>query len=221
MKTSVTEKESLGNLEEILRVKPKVEIVYQAIKYTGDNIHDIYRIFKGREIKFNVEDGWDGNLILKIKDRNANYYLTVGKYIIFSYYVDRDIPDNVCIRAVAENISEIQNKFEIISFDKPMHNPSVKPTIMEGFRALPFNWKTVNIFLDLFFTGNYIANLSTYRGSRLVLNVSELSCDGVELHQNNYIIFRFRPDRTISIVEYDLSPTEFQERYEIIGEEVK
>lgn len=34
MKTLVTEKESQGNLEEILRVKPKVEIVYQAIKYT-------------------------------------------------------------------------------------------------------------------------------------------------------------------------------------------
>lgn len=221
MKTLANKKEVQGNLEELLHVKPKTEIIYQAIKYTGDNIHDIYRIFKGREIKFNVEDGWDGNLILKIKDRNANYYLTVGKYIIFSYYVDRDIPDNICIRAVAENISEIQNKFEIISFDKPMHNLSVKPTIMEGFRALPFNWKTVNIFLDLFFTGNYIANLSTYRGSRLVLNVFELSCDGVELHQNNYIIFRFRPDRTISIVEYDLSPTEFQERYEIIGEEVK
>lgn len=183
MKTLVTEKESQGNLEEILRVKPKVEIVYQAIKYTGDNIHDIYRIF--------------------------------------SYYVNRDIPDNVCIRAVAENINEIKNKFEIISFDKPMHNLSIKPTVMEGLRALPFNWKTVNIFLDLFFTGKYIANLSTYRGSRLVLNVSEISCDGVELHQNNYIIFRFRPDRTISIVEYDLSPTEFQERYEIIEEEVK
>lgn len=221
MKTLVTEKESQGNLEEILRVKPKVEIVYQAIKYTGDNIHDIYRIFNGREIQFKVEDGWDGNISLRIKDRNANYYLTVGKYIIFSYYVNRDIPDNVCIRAVAENINEIKNKFEIISFDKPMHNLSIKPTVMEGLRALPFNWKTVNIFLDLFFTGKYIANLSTYRGSRLVLNVSEISCDGVELHQNNYIIFRFRPDRTISIVEYDLSPTEFQERYEIIGEEVK
>lgn len=139
MKTLVTEKESPGNLEEILRIKPKVEIVYQAIKYTGDNIHDIYRIFKGREIKFNIEDEWDGDLILRIKDHNANYYLTVGKYIIFSYYVNRDIPDNVCIRAVAENINEIKNKFEIISFDKPMHNLSIKPTVMEGLRALPFN----------------------------------------------------------------------------------
>lgn len=73
MKTLVTEKESPGNLEEILRVKPKVEIVYQAIKYTGDNIHDIYRIFKGREIKFNIEDEWDGDLILRIKDHNANF----------------------------------------------------------------------------------------------------------------------------------------------------
>lgn len=102
-----------------------------------------------------------------------------------------------------------------------MHNLSVKPTVMEGFRALPFNWKTVNIFLDLFFTGNYIANLSTYRGNRLVLNLSERSCDGVELHQNNYIVFRFRPDRSISIVEYDLSPIRLQERYEIIEGEVK
>lgn len=110
MKTSVTEKESPGNLEEILRVKPKVEIVYQAIKYTGDNIHDIYRIFNGREIQFKVEDGWDGNISLRIKDHNANYYLTVGKYIIFSYYVNRDIPDNVCIRAVAENINEIKKR---------------------------------------------------------------------------------------------------------------
>lgn len=221
MKTSVTKKESPGNLEEILRVKPKVEIVYQAIKYTGDNIHDIYRIFNGREIQFKVEDGWDGNLLLKIKDHNANYYLTVGKYIIFSYYVNQDIPNNVCIRTVAENINEIKNKFEIISFDKPMHNLSIRPTVREGFRALPFNWKTVNIFLDLFFTGNYIANLSTYRGDRLVLNVSEISCDGVKLHQNNYIVFRFRPDRSISIIEYDLSPIEFQERYKIVEEKVK
>lgn len=68
MKTSVTEKESQGNLEEILHVKPKVEIVYQAVQYTGKNIHDIYRIFKGREIKFNVEDGWNDNLILIIRD---------------------------------------------------------------------------------------------------------------------------------------------------------
>lgn len=102
-----------------------------------------------------------------------------------------------------------------------MYNLSLKPTVMEGLRALPFNWKTVNIFLDLFFTGNYIANLSTYRGSRFVLKLSELSCDGVELHQNNYIVFRFRPDRSISIVEHDLSPIEFQERYEIIEDEVK
>ena len=71
MKTLVTEKESPGNLEEILRVKPKVEIVYQAIKYTGDNIHDIYRIFNGREIQFKVEDGWDGNISLRIKDHIA------------------------------------------------------------------------------------------------------------------------------------------------------
>lgn len=132
MKTLANKKEISGNLEEILRVKPKVEIVYQAIKYTGDNIHDIYRIFNGREIQFKVEDEWDGNISLRIKDRNANYYLTVGKYIIFSYYVNRDIPDNVCIRAVAENINEIKNKFEIISFDKPMHNLSIKPTVMEG-----------------------------------------------------------------------------------------
>lgn len=221
MKTLVTEKESPGNLEEILRVKPKVEIVYQAIKYTGDNIHDIYRIFKGREIKFNIEDEWDGDLILRIKDHNANYYLTVGKYIIFSYYVNRDIPDNVCIRAVAENINEIKNKFEIISFDKPMHNLSINPRLWRGLGHCHLIGKTVNIFLDLFFTGNYIANLSTYRGNRLVLNLSELSCDGVELHQNNYIVFRFRPDRSISIIEYDLSPTEFQERYEIVEEEVK
>lgn len=31
MKTSVTKKESPGNLEEILRVKPKVERIYQAM----------------------------------------------------------------------------------------------------------------------------------------------------------------------------------------------
>lgn len=58
-------------------------------------------------------------------------------------------------------------------------------------------------------------------GDRLVLNVSEISCDGVKLHQNNYIVFRFRPDRSISIIEYDLSPIEFQERYKIVEEKVK
>lgn len=221
MKTLANKKEISGNLEGILHVKPKTEIIYQAVQYTGKNIHEIYKVFNERSMKFNVESGWNDNLILKITDQNTFYCLSIGSYIIFSYYVDQDIPNNVCIRAVAENLSEIQNKFKIISFDKPMHNLSVKPTVMEGFRALPFNWKTVNIFLDLFFTGNYIANLSTYRGNRLVLNLSERSCDGVELHQNNYIVFRFRPDRSISIVEYDLSPIRFQERYEIIEGEVK
>lgn len=56
MKTLVTEKESQGNLEEILRVKPKVEIVYQAIKYTGENMYDIYRLFRKHDIKFNVNN---------------------------------------------------------------------------------------------------------------------------------------------------------------------
>lgn len=58
MKTSVTKKESPGNLEEILRVKPKVEIVYQAIKYTGT----IYMIFieYSMDVKYNSRLKMDG-----------------------------------------------------------------------------------------------------------------------------------------------------------------
>lgn len=56
MKTSVTEKESQGNLEEILHVKPKVERIYQAMQYTGENMYDIYRLFRKHSIKFNVSN---------------------------------------------------------------------------------------------------------------------------------------------------------------------
>jgi hypothetical protein len=221
MKTSVTEKESPGNLEEILRVKPKTEIIYQAVQYTGKNIPEIYKVFNERSMKFNVESGWNDNLILKITDRNTSYCLPVGSYIIFSYYSDRSAPDNVCIRAITPNLSDIQNKYKIIKFDNSMHNLSITPMDTKGLMALPLNWKTVNIFLDLFFTEGLNVELSTMVWNKFILKIYAVSSDPVKVEHNNYIVFRFRPDRTISIIEYNLSVAEFQERYEIIGKEVK
>lgn len=221
MKTLANKKEISGNLEGILHVKPKTEIIYQAVQYTGKNIHEIYKVFNERSMKFNVESGWNDNLILKITDQNTFYCLSIGSYIIFSYYSDRSAPDNVCIRAIAPNLSDIQKKYKIIKSDNYMHNLSITLMDTEGLRALPLNWKTVNIFLDLFFTGDHNVELSTMVWNKFILKIYAESSDPVKVEHNNYIVFRFRPDRTISIVEYDLSPTEFQERYEIIEEAVK
>lgn len=221
MKTLVTEKESQGNLEGILHVKPKTEIIYQAVQYTGKNIHEIYKVFNERSMKFNVESGWNDNLILKITDQNTFYCLSIGSYIIFSYYSDRSAPDNVCIRAIAPNLSDIQKKYKIIKSDNYMHNLSITLMDTEGLRALPLNWKTVNIFLDLFFTGDHNVELSTMVWNKFILKIYAESSDPVKVEHNNYIVFRFRPDKTISVIEYNLSVIAFQERYKIIEDEVK
>lgn len=221
MKTLANKKEISGNLEGILHVKPKTEIIYQAVQYTGKNIHEIYKVFNERSMKFNVESGWNDNLILKITDQNTFYCLSIGSYIIFSYYSDRSAPDNVCIRAIAPNLSDIQKKYKIIKSDNYMHNLSITLMDTEGLRALPLNWKTVNIFLDLFFTGDHNVELSTMVWNKFILKIYAESSDPVKVEHNNYIVFRFRPDKTISVIEYNLSVIAFQERYKIIGEEVK
>jgi hypothetical protein len=153
MKTLANKKEISGNLEGILHVKPKTEIIYQAVQYTGKNIHEIYKVFNERSMKFNVESGWNDNLILKITDQNTFYCLSIGSYIIFSYYSDRSAPDNVCIRAIAPNLSDIQKKYKIIKSDNYMHNLSITLMDTEGLRALPLNWKTVNIFYEFIGSG--------------------------------------------------------------------
>ena len=56
MKTLANKKEISGNLEGILHVKPKVERIYQAMQYTGENMYDIYRLFRKHSIKFNVSN---------------------------------------------------------------------------------------------------------------------------------------------------------------------
>lgn len=221
MKTLANKKEISGNLEGILHVKPKTEIIYQAVQYTGKNIHEIYKVFNERSMKFNVESGWNDNLILKITDKNTFYCLSIGSYIIFSYYSDRSAPDNVCIRAIAPNLSDIQRKYKIIKSDNYMHNLSITLMDTEGLRALPLNWKTVNIFLDLFFTGGHNVELSTMAWNKFILKIYAESSDPVKVEHNNYIVFRFRPDKTISVIEYNLSVIAFQERYKIIEDEVK
>lgn len=221
MKTLANKKEISGNLEGILHVKPKTEIIYQAVQYTGKNIHEIYKVFNERSMKFNVESGWNDNLILKITDQNTFYCLSIGSYIIFSYYSDRSAPDNVCIRAIAPNLSDIQKKYKIIKSDNYMHNLSITLMDTEGLRALPLNWKTVNIFLDLFFTGDHNVELSTMVWNKFILKIYAESSDPVKVEHNNYIVFRFRPDKTISVIECNLSVIAFQERYKIIEDEVK
>ncbi len=221
MKTLANKKEISGNLEEILHVKPKTEIIYQAVQYTGKNIPEIYELFNERSMKFNVESEWNDNLILKITDQNTVYCLSIGSYIIFSYYSDRSAPDNVCIRAIAPNLSDIQKKYKIIKSDNYMHNLSITLMDTEGLRGLPLNWKTVNIFLDLFFTGDHNVELSTMVRNKFILKIYAESSDPVKVEHNNYIVFRFRPDRTISVIEYNLSAIAFQERYKIIEDEVK
>lgn len=191
------------------------------MQYTGKNIHEIYKVFNERSMKFNVESGWNDNLILKITDQNTFYCLSIGSYIIFSYYSDRSAPDNVCIRAIAPNLSDIQKKYKIIKSDNYMHNLSITLMDTEGLRALPLNWKTVNIFLDLFFTGDHNVELSTMVWNKFILKIYAESSDPVKVEHNNYIVFRFRPDKTISVIEYNLSVIAFQERYEIIEEAVK
>lgn len=36
----------------LIDVKPKVERIYQAMQYTGENMYDIYRLFRKHDIKF-------------------------------------------------------------------------------------------------------------------------------------------------------------------------
>lgn len=42
----------------LIDVKPKVKRIYQAMQYTGENMYEIYRLFRNHDITFNVSNDY-------------------------------------------------------------------------------------------------------------------------------------------------------------------
>ena len=61
----------------LIDVKPKEERIYQAMQYTGENMYDIYRLFRKHSIKFNVNNDYsDVYPILNIEYTGCTLYDT-------------------------------------------------------------------------------------------------------------------------------------------------
>lgn len=219
MKTSVTEKESPGNLEEILRVKPKVEIVYQAIKYTGDNIHDIYRIFRQHSIKFNVNNNSYVYPALDIEYTGAPCMIQVDQYIVYSYPFNNDFDDTKCkklrILEIGLGLSEIQNEYKITDINKSRATVTLEPHKSGDIRALLLSPENIDIFVDLFIIHGNNTTISKHLG-RLFFSMGGFRDETIRVYEGMYIVLDFRSDGSVSILDYNLFPKDFQEKYEII-----
>lgn len=69
----------------LIYVKPKVERIYQAMQYTGENMYDIYRLFRKHSIKFNVNNDSYVYPTLDITYQDLSYMLLADRYVVYSY----------------------------------------------------------------------------------------------------------------------------------------
>ena len=218
MKTSVTKKESPGNLEEILRVKPKVERIYQAMQYTGENMYDIYRLFRKYSIKFNVNNDSDVYPTLDITHQDSSYMLLADHYVVYSYPFNTDFDDTKCeklrILSIGLELREIQNKYKILNFNRSRATVTLEPHNSGDIRALLLSPGNVNIFVDLFITHGNNARISKHWG-RLYLRLARWYHETIMVDEGTYIVLDFRSDGSVSILDYNLSPKTLQEKYEI------
>lgn len=203
----------------LIDVKPKVERIYQAMQYTGENMYDIYRLFRKYSIKFNVNNDSDVYPTLDITHQDSSYMLLADRYVVYSYPFNTDFEDAKCeklrILSIGLELSEIQNKYKILNFNRSRATVTLEPHNSGDIRALLLSPGNVNIFVDLFINHGNHTEISKVWG-RLFFRMGRYKYEVIRVQEGRYIVLDFQSDGSISILDYNLSPTEFQEKYEII-----
>jgi hypothetical protein len=203
----------------LIDVKPKVERIYQAMQYTGENMYDIYRLFRKHDIKFNVNNDSYICPTLDIEYTGAPCMLLVDQYIVYSYPFNNDFDDTKCeklrILEIGLELSEIQNEYKIADFNRSRATVTLEPHNSGDIRALLLSPENVDIFVDLFIIHGNNTEISKHLG-RLFFSMGGFRDETIRVYEGMYIVLDFRSDGSISILDYNLFPKELQEKYEII-----
>ena len=203
----------------LINVKPKVERIYQAMQYTGENMYDIYRLFRKHSIKFNVNNDSDVYPTLDITHQDSSYMLLADRYVVYSYPFNTDFEDAKCeklrILSIGLELSEIQNEYKILNFNRSRATVTLEPHNSGDIRALLLSPGNVNIFVDLFIIHGNNTEISRNLG-RLFFSMGGFRDETIRVYEGMYIVLDFRSDGSISILDYNLFPKELQEKYEII-----
>lgn len=204
----------------LIDVKPKVKRIYQAMQYTGDNMYEIYRLFRKHSIKFNVNNDYsDVYPILNIEYTGAPCMIQVDHYIVYSYPFNNDFDDTKCeklrILEIGLGLSEIQNEYKIIDINKSRATVTLEPHKSGDIRALLLSPENIDIFVDLFIIHGNNTEISKHLG-RLFFSMGGFRDETIRVYEGMYIVLDFRSDGSISILDYNLFPKDLQEKYEII-----
>lgn len=203
----------------LIDVKPKVERIYQAMQYTGENMYDIYRLFRKYSIKFNVNNDSDVYPTLDITHQDSSYMLLADRYVVYSYPFNTDFEDAKCeklrILSIGLELSEIQNEYKILNFNRSRATVTLEPHNSGDIRALLLSPENVDIFVDLFIIHGNNTEISKHLG-RLFFSMGGFRDETIRVYEGMYIVLDFRSDGSISILDYNLFPKELQEKYEII-----
>lgn len=202
----------------LIAVKPKVERIYQAMQYTGENMYAIYRLFRKHSIKFNVNNDSDVYPTLDITYQDSSYMLLADRYIVYSYPFNKDFDDTKCqklrILSIGLDLSDIQNKYKIIDFNKSRSTVTLEPHKRGDINALLLSPENLDIFVDLFITHGNNARISKHWG-RLYLRLDRWYHETIMVDEGTYIVLDFQSNGSVSILDYNLSPKTLQEKYEI------
>lgn len=202
----------------LIDVKPKVERIYQAMQYTGENMYDIYRLFRKHSIKFNVNNDSDVYPTLDITHQDSSYMLLADRYIVYSYPFNKDFDDTKCqklrILSIGLELSDIQNEYKIVDFNRSRAIVTLEPPKSGDIKALLLSPENLDIFVDLFITHGNNARISKHWG-RLYLRLARWYHETIMVDEGTYIVLDFRSDGSVSILDYNLSPKTLQEKYEI------
>jgi hypothetical protein len=132
-------------MKRLIDVKPKVERIYQAMQYTGENMYDIYRLFRQHSIKFNVNNNSYVYPALDIEYTGAPCMIQVDQYIVYSYPFNNDFDDTKCkklrILEIGLGLSEIQNEYKITDINKSRATVTLEPPNSIHARiVMRWNW---------------------------------------------------------------------------------
>lgn len=138
----------------LINVKPKVERIYQAMQYTGENMYDIYRLFRKHSIKFNVSNDSYIYPTLDIEYTGAPCMLLGNQYVVYSYPFNNDFDNTKCeklrILEIGLGLSEIQKEYKIVDINRSRSTVTLEPHNSGDIRALLLSPENVDIFVDLF-----------------------------------------------------------------------
>lgn len=203
----------------LIDVKPKVERIYQAMQYTGENMYDIYRLFRKHSIKFKSHCDSDVCPTLGITYQGSPYMLLADRYIVYSYPFNKDFEDTKCqklrILSIGLELSDIQNEYKIVDFNRSRAIVTLEPPKSGDTKALLLSQENIDIFVDLFINHGNNTEISKKWG-RLFFLKDSYKYEVIRVYEGMYIVLDFRSDGRINILDYNLFPKELQEKYEIL-----